>query len=103
MGDGRRNFAVNGDGICGDIVQQHHGYATACIFIRECASVCNFPAWHVLEANHWACSFYWPGEWHRGSGCASWTYIARRRAPWYPRWVDYSFALVSEPNGTEFL
>ena len=52
MGHGRGDSAVDCDSLCSDQLQQHHGHASACLLVCECAAVRDFPAGHVLEADN---------------------------------------------------
>ncbi len=47
---GGRDFAVDWDGVCGDQLQQHYGYAATGFQLCECAAVCDVSAGDVLEA-----------------------------------------------------
>src|SRR5580698_4537732 len=103
MGYCRRDFAVDGDGLCCDGIQQHHGYAATGVFVCECAAVCNVFAGDVLEAGY--------GEWrvyraHFGDGCggaASWHDAADRGASGAAWRMDRDCASLSERHGAELL
>jgi SSS family transporter len=77
--DHRRRGALHRRGVCGAVLQQHHGPAAVRLRLRERPAVCHIPAGHVLEADHGARRVFRVGERYSGRVAHLGTYGGRRQ------------------------